>query len=148
MPHDPTPAADGQRLRLAIGRVARRMRRMYAVRDGATPTFIELAVLVHLAREGPSTPGALADRERVTSAAIAPVLRELVTRGLVTRRRNPGDGRSTIVAIEDAGRAVLDDRELAVVTGLLRALDEEFTAEERAALLAVIPLLDRLADTL
>ena len=60
-----------QELRLAIGRVARRLRQLYATeRDGAV-SFIELGVLVRLQREGPTSPGTLAAGEGVTSQAIA-----------------------------------------------------------------------------
>ena len=51
-----------QELRLAIGRVARRLRQLYATeRDGAA-SFIELGILVRLQREGP-TPDAFTFHE-------------------------------------------------------------------------------------
>ncbi|GAA3114691.1 DNA-binding MarR family transcriptional regulator [Kribbella aluminosa] len=139
-------AAKAQELRIAIGRVARRMRQIYAMHDGAGPTFTEVAVLVHLAREGPTSPTQLAGRERVTTQAITAVIRELESRKLVRRTAHPDDGRRTVITITSAGTAVIGDRELAVMSGLGRALEDSFTATERRCLEAVIPLLNKLAD--
>lgn len=144
------PVATAQELRVAVGRLARRMRRLYdadATSDDAA-TFTQVAILVRLQREGPSSPGDLAGRERVTSQAIAAVVRELERRGLVVRARDAGDRRRVTIAITDAGRALLRDREQAVMAALVRALGEDCTAAERRRLEAVAPLLNRLADVL
>jgi DNA-binding MarR family transcriptional regulator len=134
-------------LRVAIGRMARRMRQVYAASDGG-PSFTELAVLLRLEREGPVTPTELAGRERVTSQAVAIVVRALERRSLVIRRPSPRDGRSTVVTITAAGVAVLRDREQAVVTGLIRALGESCTPQEVQQLADVVPLLNRLAESI
>ncbi|MFJ9483633.1 MarR family winged helix-turn-helix transcriptional regulator [Streptomyces mirabilis] len=139
-------AAKAQELRVAIGRVARRMRQIYAMHDGTGPSFTEVAILVHLAREGPTSPTQLAGRERVTTQAIAAVIRELESRKLVRRAPHPGDGRRTVITITPAGRAVIGDRELAVMSGLVRALEDAFNVTERRRLETVTPLLNRLAD--
>ena len=58
-------------LRVAIGRVAHRLRQLWALgeaRDGIS--FTEGALLTHLIREGASSPTSLAGNERVTSQAI------------------------------------------------------------------------------
>jgi DNA-binding MarR family transcriptional regulator len=140
-------ALQAQVLRVGVGRVARRMRQLYASdRDGA-PTFLEVAVLVHLSREGPSSPSELAGREHVTSQAIAIVAGELEARGLVVRAADPADRRRRVLTITPAGEAVLRAREGAVMTALVQAL-ERFPAEERARLDRAARLLDRLADLL
>jgi DNA-binding MarR family transcriptional regulator len=134
-------------LRVAIGRVARRMRQVYAASDGG-PSFLELAVLLRLEREGPVTPTELAGRERVTSQAVAIVVRALGQRSLVIRSPSPRDGRSTVITITAAGIAVLRDREQTVVTELLRALGESCTPQEVQQLADVVPLLNRLAESI
>jgi DNA-binding MarR family transcriptional regulator len=139
-------AAKAQELRVAIGRVARRMRQIYAMHDGTGPTFTEVAVLVHLAREGPTSPTRLAGRERVTTQAIAAVIRELESRKLITRAPHPSDGRQTVITITPAGAAVIGDRELAVMSSLVRVLEDSFNATERRRLDEVTPLLNKLAD--
>lgn len=145
---DAGTAAKAQELRVAIGRVARRMRQIYATHDGTGPTFTEVAVLVHLAREGPTSPTQLAGRERVTTQAIAAVIRDLESRKLVQRGPHPSDGRRTVITITPAGAAVISDRELAVMDVLIRALENSFDATERRRLEAVTPLLNKLADTM
>jgi DNA-binding MarR family transcriptional regulator len=139
--------AQAMELRVAIGRVARRLRQVYAASDGG-PSFTELAVLLRLDRDGPVTPSELAGRERVTSQAVAIVVRALEQRSLVTRSPSPDDGRSTVITIRPAGRAVLRDREQAMVTGLITALGESCTAQERRQLADVVPLLNRLAESI
>ena len=136
-----------QDLRLAIGRVARRLRQLYATeREGAN--FIELGILVRLEREGPTSPSTLAAGEGVTSQAIAGVVRDFERRALVERTGGQTDRRRVAVAITDAGRELLMNREHVVVGAMVRALADEYTPAERGQLMSVVPLLNRLAKRL
>jgi DNA-binding MarR family transcriptional regulator len=137
-----------QDLRLAIGRVARRLRQLYATERDSAASFIELGILVRLQREGPTSPGTLAAGESVTSQAIAGVVRELERRALVERTAGQTDRRRVAVAITDAGRELLMSREHAVVDAMVRALAEEYTPDERRQLESAVPLLNRLAHRL
>jgi DNA-binding MarR family transcriptional regulator len=141
----PGSVREAQELRVAIGQVARRMRRVYASDPGG-PGFTEVAVLVRLDRDGPASPTALADSEGVTSQAIAGACRELERRGLVRRRRAGGDGRRVLVGVTDRGRALLGGREQGVIEALTRTLDTDFTPDERERLTSIVPLLRRLAE--
>src|SRR5262250_3997240 len=107
-----------QDLRVAIGRVARRLRQLYATERESAASFIELGILVHLEREGPTSPTALAAGEGVTSQAIAGVVRDLERRALVERTAGQTDRRRVAVAITDAGRELLLNRENAVVDAM------------------------------
>ncbi|MFC9284480.1 MarR family winged helix-turn-helix transcriptional regulator [Streptomyces collinus] len=131
-------------LRLAMGRIVRRLRQAHAVGD---LTLSGVSVLARLAAAGPDSPGSLAELERVRPQAMATTLAGLEQRGLVGRTPDAADGRRAIVSITEAGRLVLEERRSESVDRLARALDE-FTPEERAALRAAMPLLDRLADRL
>src|SRR5215470_2323629 len=137
-----------QDLRVAIGRVARRLRQLYATERESAASFIELGILVHLVREGPTSPGTLAAGEGVTSQAIAGVVRELERRALVERTGGQTDGRRVAVAITAAGRELLISRENAVVDAMVKALADEYTRGERGQLESAIPLLNRLARRL
>ena len=138
-----------QDLRVAIGRVARGLRRLYAAeRDDGAASFIELAILVRLDREGPTFPSELAAGETFTSQAIAGIVRELERRDLVQRSGDLQDRRRVLVAITDAGRELLMRREQAVVDATVRALEEDYTPAERRRLEAAVPLLNRLAERL
>ncbi|WP_323746227.1 MarR family winged helix-turn-helix transcriptional regulator [Catenulispora pinisilvae] len=132
-------------LQLVVGRIARSVRQAHAVGNVA---LSELSVLSRLDREGPDSPGSLAESERVRPQAMAATLANLEQRGLVSRRQHAGDGRRVVIAVTDAGRALLADRRSESVQRIAAALDTEFTPAERHTMLAVLPLLDRLAERL
>jgi len=63
-------------------------------------------------------------------------------------RARVDDRRRVAVAVTDAGRELLLNREHAVVDAMVRALAAEFTSAERHQLESAVPLLDRLAHRL
>ncbi|MEU6776798.1 MarR family transcriptional regulator [Streptomyces sp. NPDC046759] len=131
-------------LRLAMGRIVRRLRQAHAVGD---VTLSGASVLARLARTGPDSPGSLAELERVRPQAMASTLAGLEQRGLVRRTPDTADGRRAIVSLTDEGQAVLEQRRSESVSRLAHALGD-FTPQERQALYDVLPLLDRLAERL
>lgn len=136
-----------QELRVAVGRVARRLRRISAERDAATAVkFTEVTVLLRLAREGPQSPSDLAKHEQVTTQAIAAIVRELQARNLVSRDAHSTDGRRTLISITAKGRAALWNDDQAALRTLAEALGDCYTKAELRRLAATIPLLNRLAD--
>ncbi|WP_314174776.1 MarR family winged helix-turn-helix transcriptional regulator [Streptomyces winkii] len=149
MGKDSTPPEDADEvaaaLRLVVGRIARRVRQAHSVGE---LTLSEVSVLARLDRDGAGSPGSLAELERVRPQAMASTLAALEERGLVTRRQDAADGRRVLMAVTAAGRGVLADRRSESVRLLTGVLEEEFTASERRRLVAVLPLLDRLADRL
>ena len=145
MPDD--SALTAQELRVAVGRVARRLRRISAERDTAAAVkFTEVTVLLRLAREGPQSPSDLAKHEQVTSQAIAAIVRELQARNLVSRDAHSTDGRRALVSITAKGRAALWSDDQAALRTLAETLDDYYTRAELRRLGAMIPLLNRLAD--
>ena len=56
---------------------------------------------------GPSTVTALAAADRTAQPTTTAAVRDLLERGLVDKRPNPQDARSTLVALTDTGRAEL-----------------------------------------
>jgi DNA-binding MarR family transcriptional regulator len=136
-------------LRMAVGRIGRRLRQLYATTGAATdPGFLEVAILIRLDRLGPLTSRALADIESVTPQAIGTALSTLQQRGFVVRAQDPNDGRKVISTITDSGRRTVAGREHAVNEHMRRTLNNSFDASERAQIAAVIPLLERIADEL
>ncbi len=123
-----------------LGRVIRRLRMEY--RFGLT----QAAVLGRLDREGPTSTGELAKAERVRPQSMSQTLSELETDGFVSRAPDERDGRRTLVALTDAGRAELyRDRERRD-GWIAKALAEQFTADERESLEHALALLQRLAE--
>jgi DNA-binding MarR family transcriptional regulator len=136
-----------QELRVAVGRVARRLRRISAESDTAAAVkFTELTVLLRLAREGPQSPSDLAKHEGVTSQAIAAIVRELQARNLVSRDAHSTDGRRALVSITAKGRAALWSDDQGALRTLVETLGDYYTRAELRRLGAMIPLLNRLAD--
>jgi DNA-binding MarR family transcriptional regulator len=91
------------RLRLGIVRTARRLRQEAAAEaTGLTPT--STAALATIERHGPLTPSELAKLERVQRPTVTRTLGCLEREGLVVRTADPADGRSSLVAVNAAGR--------------------------------------------
>lgn len=87
----------------------------------------EFDVLSSLRRAGdePVSAGALMHQTLVTSGTMTTRIDKLVARGLVTRTRDPRDGRSVRIALEDAGIERVDaamERLLAAEEQLLAPL--------------------------
>lgn len=136
-----------QELRVAVGRVARRLRRISAEEDApGSIKFNELLVLVRLARDGASSPSDIARHEQVTSQAIAAIVRNLEARGFVTRDAHSTDGRRTLISITRAGRAAVRSRDQAAMEAMVEVLGEYYSSGEIRRLESVVPLLNRLAD--
>ncbi|MEW2625054.1 MarR family transcriptional regulator [Streptomyces sp. NPDC048106] len=140
----PETAALAGALKLAMGRIVRRLRQAHAVGD---LTLSGASVLARLSRGGPDSPGALAELERVRPQAMAGTLAGLEQRGLVSRAPDPADRRRAVIAITEEGRTVLERRRSESADRLAHALDG-FTPGERQALNDILPLLDRLAEQL
>ncbi|MEU0859032.1 MULTISPECIES: MarR family winged helix-turn-helix transcriptional regulator [Streptomyces] len=141
---DPGTSALAGALRLAMGRIVRRLRQAHEVGD---LTLSGASVLARLSRGGPDSPGALAELERVRPQAMAGTLAGLEQRGLVSRAPDPADRRRAVIAITEEGRTVLERRRSESADRLAHAL-AGFTPQEREALTGVLPLLDRLAEQL
>jgi DNA-binding MarR family transcriptional regulator len=140
-----TVAAD---LRLAVGRLARRMRQLYVLRQGDQLSFTELAVLSRLHRDGPASASELANGERVTAQAVGAAIADLHRRRLVERTPDARDRRKAIVSLTDPGRSALTVREQTVIDRLVETVASGCTPAERRQLAGATPLLERLADLL
>jgi DNA-binding MarR family transcriptional regulator len=131
-------------LRTAITRTARRLRQEAAAETGSlTPT--STATLASIDRHGPLTPSELAHIERVKRPTMTRTLAGLEREGLIERTPDPADGRSSLVAVNEAGRermARLRRRKSAYLARRLR----ELSADEVATLARAAELLDRMRE--
>ncbi|MGD1066752.1 MAG: MarR family transcriptional regulator [Vulcanimicrobiaceae bacterium] len=145
MDEDPDIERLAGALKVGLGMLTRRLRSVQA--DGEL-TLPETTTLARLDRYGPTTAAALAKVEQISQQSMGATLRVLEDRGYIVRRPDPDDGRQAVISISEAGlRALLDVR--AVRTQLIaRALTSALTAAERAQLAAVIPLLEKVAQTI
>ncbi|HTZ91434.1 MAG TPA: MarR family transcriptional regulator [Streptosporangiaceae bacterium] len=132
-------------LRVALGLLARRIRQLKAEGEITLP---ESSALARLDRGGPATPSELARQEQISPQSIGATLAGLEARGLVGRRPDPADGRRTVISITARGQQMLGDRRNERTLRLAEALSSGFTDAEVDQLMAVVPLLERLAQSI
>ena len=136
-----SPVDLAQSLRLAVGRLARRLRQRTL--GGLTPS--QLSVLASLDRLGPLTLTALAGNEGVAGSSISGIVARLADKGLVKRVPNPEDRRSTLVEPTKKGRAVLE-KGRGERTAYLAERLERLSAEEREVLAEAVAILARMGE--
>ena len=141
MPHPSAQVVKGaSELRLVLGQLVRRLRAEYSF------PVAQASVLSRLDREGPQTASALAAAERVRPQSMAQTLAELETAGLIERRPDAADRRSSQVELTEEGRdRVLEGRGRRE-DWLASAIAAELSPEEQRTLLAAVPLLQRLTQ--
>jgi DNA-binding MarR family transcriptional regulator len=132
---DPSLTDTASHLRDAIVRTSRALRQEAAAETGLSPSAI--AALATITRSGPLTPSELAEIERVKRPSMTRTLAGLEREGLIERTSDPADGRSFLVAVNDAGRermARQRRRKSAYLARRLRRLDpDEIETLARAA---------------
>jgi DNA-binding MarR family transcriptional regulator len=107
-------------------------------------TLTQVSAMATLSKHGPMSAGELAACERVQPPSMTKVLTNLEERGLVRREAHPTDRRQAIIAISDAGVALLNSERRSRDAWLSKQL-ALLTPEERALLRKVVPILDKLA---
>lgn len=142
----PSEAATARRLGPLLGplrrTVLRRSRDLAALPD-LPEAQVEL--LRVLADQGPQSPSGLADRLHLARPTVSNLLRTMTGTGLVDRA--PGAGRGVAVSATDHARDLLHRYDAASARTLEVAL-ARLDADDRAALTAALPALDRLLAAL
>jgi len=126
---------------MAITRMARRLRQASGTGGEISPTLA--AALATVEREGPLTPSALADHERIQRPTATRVVTQLEAMGLVTRTPDPSDARASNVAITRAGTTLLKRIRTRKNEYLARRL-RELTPTQLATLDQASAILERL----
>jgi DNA-binding MarR family transcriptional regulator len=137
-----TGSLDDEELRMALQRIARRIRNN---RGDDSIGDSQMGVLFRLDRFGDASPSVLAEHEHVTPPSINRTLNGLEERGLVRRSPSPDDARKVSVALTDAGRALLEETRRLRTAWFSRRL-ADLGDDERALLAAALPVLQRLSD--
>jgi DNA-binding MarR family transcriptional regulator len=142
-----SPAADVDvidvtRLRVAIARLSRRLRRHELA--GLTPT--QLAALSTVERSGPLRLGDLAAAEGIAPSTLTRLVTVLEDAGYVTRRPDPADARASTIVITELGHQTMERLRHEGNAMLARYL-LLLSPEQRAALAAALPSLEQLADS-
>jgi DNA-binding MarR family transcriptional regulator len=132
---------DVTRLRVAIARLSRRLRRHELA--GLTPT--QLAALSTVERSGPLRLGDLAAAEGIAPSTLTRLVAALEEYGYVQRDADPRDARASTLAITHKGHEILEtlrQEGTALLTQSLMLL----SPEQRSALATALPVLELLAD--
>jgi DNA-binding MarR family transcriptional regulator len=129
------------RLRLAVGRLARRLRQQ----AGGEVTPSQHSALSSVASLGPLTLGELAAVEQVRPPTVTRIVACLEDLGLVDRHAHPGDRRVARVELSSAGRRFLDRshtrKDAFLAKRLARLAPDEVEALDRA-----VAVLERLLE--
>ena len=135
------PTIDVTRLRVAIARVSRSLRRHELA--GLTPT--QLSALATVEQAGPVRLGDLAAAEKIAPSTLTRLVTVLEERGYVERQPVPEDARASTLVVTPDGHAILEQirRESTILLAdNLRTL----SPDQLAALAAALPALERIAD--
>ena len=132
---------DVTRLRVALARLSRRLRRHELA--GLTPT--QLAALSTVEQAGPLRLGDLAAAEGIAPSTLTRLVAVLEELGYARRDADPKDARASTLAITLLGHETLE-RLRAENSALLAQRVMLLTPEQRSALAAALPALEALAD--
>lgn len=141
----PTPSAvrASQEVRAVIGRLRRRIR---AAGDPAELSLPQSSVLARLIDEDGLTTADLAYVEGIRHQSMAATVAGLADRGLVERRRDPGDGRRMLIALTAEGRRRAEEGRQARGEWLAAELQKQCTEDELRTVITAMAVLRRLAD--
>jgi len=103
-------------------------------------------VLRVVSRAPKPSPSDVAEKLRMTSSNVAAALRELESAGLVSRGRDPEDGRRVRLSITDAGAQAVSCVHAERDTWLGRATEALLSVDEQLTLLRAGELMQRLAE--
>ena len=140
-PDEDAPAVDVTRLRVALARLARRLRKHELA--GLTPT--QLAALATVERSGPMRLGDLAAVEGIAPSTLTRLVTALEESDYVRRHADPSDARASTLAITPRGRDTLERLRTQTTLELAASL-RLLTLAQRSALAEALPVLEQLAE--
>lgn len=135
----PSDQSTAQNLREALRPLWRRLA------AGRTISVGKVGVLVYLAKHGPTAASQLAAAEKISPQAMTTTVRELEGLGLIVRTPDENDRRRISIELTAAGSDRLEQERSTGADWLQQAIGQRLTADEKQALDAVIPVLQKLA---
>ena len=139
--HSESGVIDVTRLRVALARLSRRLRRHSLA--GLTPT--QLAALSTVEQSGPLRLGDLAAAEGIAPSTLTRMVAVLEELGYVRRDADPRDARASTLMVTPRGHETLEqlrDEGTAMLTAWLALLDPA----QQEALAAALPALEALSE--
>jgi DNA-binding MarR family transcriptional regulator len=136
------PGIDAARLRVAVLRLSRRLRKHDLA--GLTPS--QLSTLSYVGARGPLRLGDLAAAERIAPSTLTRLVNVLESRGYVQRQPAPDDARASLVTVTESGQAALA-RIRAEGTAMLSDILRTLPPDQLTALQVALPALESLAGS-
>ena len=133
---------EAARVRHGVLRFNRRLRQE---RGAGSLSPNQLTVLGHLRRNGPSTPGQVAEAERQRPQSLTRVFAELEAEGLIVREPGTTDRRRSVLSLTEEGRRALE-RDMAERDAWLAPALETLSETERGVLALAAEVMERLAN--
>jgi len=137
---DPTTHDAAVRLRLVLARLTRALRQQ----GSSGLTLSQISSLATVEQWAPMRVSSLANHEAVGASVATRMVASLVEVGLVRRTDDPDDRRASLVELTQGGRELLDGLRFERTIGLSSRL-ERLTAKERERVVAVLPILEKMA---
>jgi DNA-binding MarR family transcriptional regulator len=129
------------RLRLVIARLYRQLAQ--ASGGDLNLTYAQLSALARTEQHGPLRIGELAVHEQVAAPSLTRTVAPLAAAGLIVKRPDPTDGRSSLVSITREGTDLLG-RIRRERSELLARRMARLDPDQRDTLLAALPVLEQL----
>lgn len=136
------PMSEAASLRMAIFRLARRLRTQ---RADDTMSDAHIAVLATLYKNGPTPLGTLAAQERVSAPSMNRTVNGLADSGYVARTTDAEDGRKVNILLTDSGREVIVET-VARRNAWLEGALAELTSQEHDLLMSAATIMRKVAD--
>ncbi len=105
----------------------------------------QLVCLRYIAKQGQTTPGAVAREVSLSQATITGIIDRLVARGLVTRLRGDQDRRQVAISVTDEGRALVERAPYPLQESFLERLSRE-DAQTQQTILETLERVVRMMD--
>jgi DNA-binding MarR family transcriptional regulator len=142
IPAGSNPGIDPARLRVAVLRLSRRLRKHDLA--GLTPS--QLSTLATIGQYGPVRLGDLAAAERIAPSTLTRLISVLEGLGYVRREAAPADARAFLVTVTEPGRQALERIRLEA-TSLLADILLTLPPDQLEALADALPALEQLAGS-
>jgi DNA-binding MarR family transcriptional regulator len=135
------PSALALEMRTLIGRLRRKLRDQTGHDDF---TSSQVAVLLRLEKDGPTTASNLARAEVMRPQSMSAAIAPLEATGLVSGAPDPNDGRQTLLSLTSKCRDLLQKRRAAKQDWLTRMIQTKLSAPDQAKLAEALEIRARL----
>ena len=130
-------------LRTTFGKLKRKVRQQGEQDDF---TSSQIAVILRLEKDGPSTVSSLARAEGMRPQSMSTVIAPLEGMGFVAGAADPNDGRKTLMSLTKACKKWIEDGRAARQDWLARAIQQKLSPQEQKQVSSAIHLLARIVE--